>query len=128
MSKLFVQLKLDSDGKSKLSNVLTDRSDRAIFIDLVELMKPFWNSVEYKSMKNLGEMLDISSRQYMSTLINRFEKLNLVKRHNKFLYINYNYVTKCEDRLLRKEVLELFESDEPKKQDKPKGTRIMEGF
>ena len=128
MSKLFVQLKLDSEGKSKLSNVLTDRSDRAIFIDLVELMKPFWNSVEYKSMKNLGEMLDISSRQYMSTLINRFEKLNLVKRHDKFLYINYNYVTKCEDRLLRKEVLELFESDEPKKQDKPKGTRIMEGF
>ena len=39
-----------------------------------------------------------------------------------------NYVTKCEDRLLRKEVLELFESDKPKKQDKPKGTRIMEGF
>ena len=81
-----------------------------------------------KSMKNLGEMLDINSRQYMSTIINRFEKLSLVKRHNKFLYINYNYVTKCEDRLLRKEVLELFESDEPKKQDKPKGTRIMEGF
>lgn len=128
MSKLFVQLKLDGNGKSKLSNVLTDRSDRAIFLDLVELMKPFWNSIEYKSMKNLGEMLDINSRQYMSTLINRFEKLSLVKRHDKFLYINYNYVTKCEDRLLRKEVLELFESDEPKKQDKPKETRIMEGF
>ena len=128
MSKLFVQLKLDSNGKSKLSNVLTDRSDRAIFMDLVELMKPFWNSIDYKSMKNLCEMIGINSRQYMSTIINRFEKLNLVKRHNKFLYINYNYVTKCEDRLLRKEVLELFESDEPKKQDKPKGTRIMEGF
>ena len=128
MSKLFIQLKLDSNGKSKISNVLTDRSDRAIFMDLVELMKPFWNSVEYISIKSLGEMLDINSRQYMSTIINRFEKLSLVKRHNKFLYINYNYATKCEDRLLRKEVLELFESDEPKKQDKPKGTRIMEGF
>ena len=125
MGRLFIQLKLDSNGKSKISNVLTDRSDRAIFMDLVELMKPFWNSIDYKSMKNLGEMLDINSRQYMSTIINRFEKLNLVKRHDKFLYINYNYVTKCEDRLLRKEVLELFESDEPKKQDKPKGTLIV---
>lgn len=114
MSKLSVRLKLDSDGKSKLSNVLTDRSDRAIFMDLVELMKPFWNSIDYKSMKNLGEMLDINSRQYMSTIINRFEKLNLVKRHNKFLYINYNYVTKCEDKALRQEVLDLFECDEPK--------------
>ena len=125
MSRLFVQLKLDSNGKSKLSNVLTDRNDRAIFIDLVELMKPFWNSIEYSSIKNLGEMLDINSRQYMSTIINRFEKLNLVKRHDKFLYINYNYVTKCEDKLLRQEVLDLFESDEPKKQDKPKGTLIV---
>lgn len=128
MSKLFVQLKLDSNGKSKLSNVLTDRNDRAIFIDLVELMKPFWNSIEYISIKSLGEMIGINSRQYMSKIINRFEKLNLVKRHNKFLYINYNYVTKCEDKSLRQEVLELFESDEPKKQDKPKGARIMEGF
>ena len=125
MGRLFVQLKLDSNGKSKLSNILTDRNDRAIFMDLVELMKPFWNSIEYKSIKNLGEMIGINSRQYMSTIINRFEKLNIVKRHDKFLYINYNYVTKCEDRLLRKEVLELFESDEPKKQDKHKGTLIV---
>lgn len=124
MSKLFTQLKLDSNGKSKLSSVLTDRNDRAIFMDLVELMKPFWNSIEYKSMKNLGEMIGINSRQYMSTIVNRFEKLNLVKRSDKFLYINYNYVTKCEDRLLRREVLELFESDKPKQQ----GTKILVGF
>ena len=125
MSKLFVQLKLDSNGKSKLSNVLTDRSDRAIFMDLVELMKPFWNSIDYTSISKLGEQIGIKSRQYMSTLINRFEKLSLVKRHNKFLYINYNYVTKCDDKSLRQEVLDLFESDEPKLQDKPKGTLIV---
>ena len=128
MSKLFIQLKLDSNGKSKIANVLTDRSDRAIFMDLVELMKPFWNSIDYKSMKNLGEMLGINSRQYMSTIINRFEKLSLVKRHNKFLYINYNYVTKCEDRLLRKEVLELFESDEPKNKINLKEQELWKDF
>lgn len=50
----------------------------------------------------------------MSTIINRFEKLNLVKRYHKFLYINYNYVTKCEDKLLRQEVLDLFKCDAPK--------------
>ena len=94
-------------------------------MDLVELMKPFWNSIDYISISKLGEQIGINSRQYMSTLINRFEKLSLVKRHNKFLYINYNYVTKCEDKLLRQEVLDLFESDEPKKQDKPKGTLIV---
>lgn len=125
MDSLFIQLKLDSEGKSKLSNILTDRNDRAIFMDLVELMKPFWNSIEYKSLKNLGEMIGINSRQYMSTIINRFEKLNLVKRYHNFLYINYNYVTKCENKLLRKEVLELFENDEPKKQDEPKGALIV---
>ena len=88
MSKLFTQLKLDSNGKSKLSSTLTDRNDRAIFMDLVEIMKPFWNSIDYKNMKTLGEMIGISSRQYMSTIINRFERLNLVKRSDKFLYIN----------------------------------------
>ena len=124
MGRLFIQLKLDSNGKTKLSNTLTDRNDKAIFMDLVELMKPFWNSIDYKNMKTLGEMIGISSRQYMSTIINRFEKLNLVKRSDKFLYINYNYVTKCEDRLLRREVLELFESDKPKQQ----GTKILVGF
>lgn len=126
MGRLFIQLKLDSNGKTKLSSVLTDRNDRAIFMDLVELMKPFWNSIEYKNMKTLGEMIGINSRQYMSTIINRFEKLNLVKRCDKFLYINYNYVTKCEDRLLRKEVLDIFESDEAKQQDKHK--KILVGF
>ena len=62
MSKLFIQLKLDSNGKSNLSNVLTDRSDRAIFMDLVELMKPFWNSIDYTSISNLGEQIGIKSR------------------------------------------------------------------
>lgn len=126
MGRLFIQLKLDSDGKTKLSSILTDRNDRAIFMELVELMKPFWNSIDYKSMKNLGEMIGINSRQYMSTIINRFEKLSLVKRCDKFLYINYNYVTKCEDRLLRKEVLDIFENDEAKQQDKHK--KILVGF
>ena len=125
LSKLSVRLKLDSNGKSKLSNVLTDRSDRAIFMDLVELMKPFWNSVDYISISKLGEQIGIKSRTYMSNTINKFERLNLVKRCDNYLYINYNYVTKCEDRLLRQEVLDLFEYDEPKKQDKHKGTLIV---
>ena len=125
MDSLFIQLKLGGEGKSKLSNILTDRSDRAIFMDLVELMKPFWNSIEYTSISKLGEQIGIKSRTYMSSTINKFERLNLVKRCGNCLYINYNYVTKCEDKSLRQEVLELFESDEPKLQDKPKGTLIV---
>lgn len=125
MSKLSVRLKLDSGGKSKLSNVLTDRSDRAIFMDLVELMKPFCNSIDYTSISKLGEQIGIKSRTYMSSTINKFERLNLVKRCNNYLYINYSYVTKCEDKALRQEVLDLFECDEPKKQDEPKGALIV---
>ena len=125
MDNLFIQLKLDGEGKSKLSSILTDRNDRSIFMELVELMHPFWNSIDYKSMKNLGEQIGIKSRTYISSTINRFERLNLVKRYNNYLYINYNYVTKCEDKLLRQEVLDLFESDEHNQQDKPKGTLIV---
>ena len=125
MDSLFIQLKLDGEGKSKLSNVLTDRSDRAIFMDLVELMKPFWNSVDYTSISKLGEQIGIKSRTYMSSTINKFERLNLVKRCGNYLYINYNYVTKCEDKLLRQEVLDLFECNASKKQDKHKGTLIV---
>ena len=123
-----MQYKLDGNGRSKLSSKLTDRTEKAIFMELAELMRPFWNSVDYTSISKLGEQIGIKSRTYMSNTINRFERLNLVIRCNNYLYINYNYVTKCEDKLLRQEVLDLFESDEPKKQDKPKGTRIMEGF
>ena len=118
-------LKLDSNGKSKLSSILTDRNDRAIFMELAELMQPFWNSVDYTSISKLGEQIGIKSRSYMSSTINKFERLNLVKRCNNYLYINYNYVTKCDDKSLRQEVLDLFESDESKKQDKPKGTLIV---
>ena len=125
LDNLFIQLKLDGEGKSKLSSILTDRNDRSIFMELVELMHPFWNSIDYKSMKNLGEQIGIKSRTYISSTINRFERLNLVKRYNNYLYINYNYVTKCEDKLLRQEVLDLFESDEHNQQDKPKGTLIV---
>ena len=128
MSKLFRQYKLDGNGKSKISNILTDRTEKAIFMELAELMRPFWNSVDYTSISKLGEQIGIKSRTYMSNTINRFERLNLVIRCNNYLYINYNYVTKCEDKLLRQEVLDLFESDEPKKQVRHKGTRIMEGF
>ena len=120
-----MQYKLDGNGRSKLSSKLTDRTEKAIFIELAELMRPFWNSVDYTSISKLGEQIGIKSRTYMSSTINKFERLNLVKRCGNYLYINYNYVTKCEDKLLRQEVLELFESDEPKKQDKPKGTLIV---
>ena len=123
-----MQYKLHGNGKSKISNILTDRTEKAIFMELAELMRPFWNSVDYTSISKLGEQIGIKSRTYMSNTINRFERLNLVIRCNNYLYINYNYVTKCEDKLLRQEVLDLFESDEPKKQVRHKGTRIMEGF
>lgn len=123
-----MQYKLDGNGRSKLSSKLTDRTEKAIFMELTELMRPFWNSIDYTSISNLGEQIGIKSRTYMSNTINKFERLNLVKRCNNYLYINYNYVTKCEDKLLRQEVLDLFESDEPKKQVRHKGTRIMEGF
>ena len=120
-----MQYKLDDNGRSKLSSKLTDRAEKAIFMELAELMRPFWNSVDYTSISKLGEQIGIKSRTYMSNTINKFERLNLVIRCNNYLYINYNYVTKCEDKLLRQEVLDLFESDEPKKQDKPKGTLIV---
>ena len=123
-----MQYKLDDNGRSKLSSKLTDRTEKAIFMELAELMRPFWNSVDYISISKLGEQIGIKSRTYMSNTINKFERLNLVKRCNNYLYINYNYVTKCEDKLLRQEILDLFESDEPKNQVRHKGTRIMEGF
>ena len=123
-----MQYKLDDNGRSKLSSKITDRAEKAIFMELAELMRPFWNSVDYTSISKLGEQIGIKSRTYMSNTINKFERLNLVIRCNNYLYINYNYVTKCEDKLLRQEVLDLFESDEPKKQVRHKGTRIMEGF
>lgn len=125
MGQLSIWLKLDSNGKSKLSSILTDRNDRAIFMELAELMRPFWNSVDYTSISKLGEQIGIRSRSYMSSTINKFERLNLVKRCNNYLYINYNYVTKCEDKLLRQEVLDLFESAEHNQQDKPKETLIV---
>ena len=123
-----MQYKLDGNGRSKLSSKLTDRTEKAIFMELTEIMRPFWNSVDYTSISKLGEQIGIKSRTYMSNTINKFERLNLVKRCNNYLYINYNYVTKCDDKSLRQEVLDLFESDEPKKQVRHKGTRIMEGF
>ena len=123
-----MQYKLDDNGRSKLSSKLTDRTEKAIFMELAELMRPFWNSVDYTSISKLGEQIGIKSRTYMSNTINKFERLNLVKRCNNYLYINYSYVTKCEDKLLRQEILDLFECDEPKKQVRHKGTRIMEGF
>lgn len=120
-----MQYKLGDNGRSKLSSKLTDRTEKAIFMELAELMRPLWNSVDYISISKLGEQIGIKSRTYMSNTINKFERLNLVKRCNNYLYINYNYVTKCEDKLLRQEVLDLFKNDEPKQQDEPKGTLIV---
>lgn len=123
-----MQYKLDDNGRSKLSSKLTDRTEKAIFMELAELMRPFWNSIDYTSISKLGEQIGIKSRTYMNNTITKFERLNLVKRCDNYLYINYNYVTKCEDKLLRQEVLDLFTNEEPKQQVKHKTTRIMEGF
>lgn len=123
-----MQTKLDDNGRSKLSSKLTDRTEKAIFMELAELMRPFWNSIDYTSISKLGEQIGIKSRTYMNNTINKFERLNLVKRHNNYLYINYNYVTKCEDKLLRQEVLDLFDNEEPKQRIRPKSIKVKEGF
>lgn len=75
---------------------IPDRPLQAVFIRLASLMTPFWNSVPYKSIRELAKITGFHQSKLLGK-IKTLERLNAITTVDGYLYINPYLATKSRD-------------------------------
>lgn len=92
-------LMLNSDKETHLPlylKYIPDRPLQNVFLRLASLMTPFWNSIPYKSIRELAKIVDLHQSKLLGK-IKILEALGVVATTNEYLYINPYIATKSRD-------------------------------
>lgn len=92
-------LMLSSDKKTHLPlylKYIPDRPLQNVFLRLASLMTPFWNSIPYKSIRELAKMVDMNYSR-LAGKIKLLDALGVIAITNEYLYINPCIATKSKD-------------------------------
>jgi hypothetical protein len=90
---------------------LTNLKEQAVFSNLCDITKPYWNSVEYPSVKALLKPLGVTNEYRLKHILEHFKELDLIKELKedgyRRIYVNPKYFYKTSK--LKVFVLKLFD-------------------
>lgn len=88
---IYITYSRNKDTKVMLyRDVLSESSDINFFRDLCEMISSDFNSFKFVSIVNLCKIMNLK-KTWVSTKINKLERLNMIRREDEYIYINPKY-------------------------------------